>query len=112
MILSFIIEACVIAFVNRYGSDATVLTALWIKLQVMSKCPAVSLVNYRFLFLQQQSIGRNQFDRLQKVCEGRYYELRHVVVLILLFIILKRHFITNFLTSQTTIENAHSLVID
>ena len=68
MILVSLSEIAVIAFVNRYGSDAT---AYGVVNQVASyvQMPAVSLGITVSIFAAQ-SIGANQFDRLQKVVKA------------------------------------------
>ena len=72
--------------------------------------PAVSLGITVSIFAQ--SIGANQFDRLQKVVKAGII-MNYVIggVLISLIYLFSRDILSLFLTSQTTIEIAHSLVM-
>ncbi len=74
--------------------------------------PAVSL-GITVSILAAQSIGcGNQFDRLQKVVKAGII-MNYVIggVLISLIYLFSRDILALFLTSQTTIEIAHSLVM-
>ena len=68
MILVSLSEIAVIAFVNRYGSDATVAYGVVNQVASYVQMPAVSLGITVSIFAQ--SIGANQFDRLQKVVKA------------------------------------------
>lgn len=70
MILVSLSEIAVIAFVNRYGSDATAAYGVVNQVASYVQMPAVSLGITVSIFAAQ-SIGANQFDRLQKVVKVR-----------------------------------------
>ncbi|MGR6004615.1 MATE family efflux transporter [Bacillus cereus] len=111
MILVSLSEIAVIAFVNRYGSDATVAYGVVNQVASYVQMPAVSLGITVSIFAAQ-SIGANQFDRLQKVVKAGII-MNYVIggVLISLIYVFSRDILSLFLTSQTTIEIAHSLVM-
>ena len=69
MILVSLSEIAVIAFVNRYGSDATAAYGVVNQVASYVQMPAVSLGITVSIFAAQ-SIGTNQFDRLQKVVKA------------------------------------------
>ena len=108
MILVSLSEIAVIAFVNRYGSDAT---AAWRCEPSCKLCANASRSWYYSLHFAAQSIGANQFDRLQKVVKAGII-MNYVIggVLISLIYLFSRDILSLFLTSQTTIEIAHSLL--
>ncbi|GCF67258.1 MATE family efflux transporter [Bacillus paranthracis] len=111
MILVSLSEIAVIAFVNRYGSDATAAYGVVNQVASYVQMPAVSLGITASIFAAQ-SIGANQFDRLQKVVKAGII-MNYVIggVLISLIYLFSRDILSLFLTSQTTIEIAHSLVM-
>lgn len=110
MILVSLSEIAVIAFVNRYGSDATAAYGVVNQVASYVQMPAVSLGITVSILLHNQLVRIN--SSIAESCEGRnYYELRHRwCANISYLLVLKRHSIT-VLTSQTTIEIAHSLVM-
>ncbi|WP_436864257.1 MATE family efflux transporter [Bacillus fungorum] len=111
MILVSLSEIAVIAFVNRYGSDATAAYGVVNQVASYVQMPAVSLGITVSIFAAQ-SIGANQFDRLQQVVKAGII-MNYVIggVLISLIYLFSRDILSLFLTSQTTIEIAHSLVM-
>ncbi|WP_144610869.1 MATE family efflux transporter [Bacillus cereus] len=111
MILVSLSEIAVIAFVNRYGSDATAAYGVVNQVASYVQMPAVSLGITVSIFAAQ-SIGANQFDRLQKVVKAGII-MNYVIggVLISLIYLFSRDILSLFLTSPTTIEIAHSLVM-
>ena len=111
MILVSLSEIAVIAFVNRYGSDATAAYGVVNQVASYVQMPAVSLGITVSIFAAQ-SIGANQFDRLQKVVKAGII-MNYVIggVLISLIYLFSKDILSLFLTSQTTIEIAHSLVM-
>ncbi|HDR7797969.1 TPA: MATE family efflux transporter [Bacillus tropicus] len=111
MILVSLSEIAVIAFVNRYGSDATAAYGVVNQVASYVQMPAVSLGITVSIFAAQ-AIGANQFDRLQKVVKAGII-MNYVIggVLISLIYLFSRDILSLFLTSQTTIEIAHSLVM-
>lgn len=111
MILVSLSEIAVIAFVNRYGSDATAAYGVVNQVASYVQMPAVSLGITVSIFATQ-SIGANQFDRLQKVVKAGII-MNYVIggVLISLIYLFSRDILSLFLTSQTTIDIAHSLVM-
>ncbi|TCJ83868.1 UNVERIFIED_ORG: putative MATE family efflux protein [Bacillus cereus] len=111
MILVSLSEIAVIAFVNRYGSDATAAYGVVNQVASYVQMPAVSLGITVSIFAAQ-SIGANQFDRLQKVVKAGII-MNYVIggVLISLIYLFSRDILSLFLTSQTTIDIANSLVM-
>ncbi|HDR3886228.1 MATE family efflux transporter [Bacillus mycoides] len=111
MILVSLSEIAVIAFVNRYGSDATAAYGVVNQVASYVQMPAVSLGITVSIFAAQ-SIGANQFNRLQKVVKAGII-MNYIIggVLISLIYLFSRDILALFLTSQTTIEIAHSLVM-
>ncbi|WP_242256997.1 MATE family efflux transporter [Bacillus cereus group sp. BfR-BA-01379] len=111
MILVSLSEIAVIAFVNRYGSDATAAYGVVNQVASYVQMPAVSLGITVSIFAAQ-SIGANQFGRLQKVVKAGII-MNYVIggVLISLIYLFSRDILSLFLTSQTTIDIAHSLVM-
>ncbi|PFJ09307.1 MATE family efflux transporter [Bacillus cereus] len=111
MILVSLSEIAVIAFVNRYGSDATAAYGVVNQVASYVQMPAVSLGITVSIFAAQ-SIGANQFDRLQKVVKAGII-MNYVIggVLISLIYLFSRDILSLFLTSQNTIEIAHNLVM-
>ena len=111
MILVSLSEIAVIAFVNRYGSDATAAYGVVNQVASYVQMPAVSLGITVSIFAAQ-SIGANRFDRLQKVVKAGII-MNYIIggVLISLIYLFSRDILALFLTSQNTIEIAHSLIM-
>ncbi|HEK9103189.1 TPA: MATE family efflux transporter, partial [Bacillus pseudomycoides] len=111
MILVSLSEIAVIAFVNRFGSDATAAYGVVNQVASYVQMPAVSLGITVSIFAAQ-SIGANQFDRLQKVVRAGIV-LNYIIggVLIALIYMFSREILSLFLTNPDTIEIAHSLVM-
>ncbi|MDM5427163.1 MATE family efflux transporter [Bacillus mycoides] len=111
MILVSLSEIAVIAFVNRYGSDATAAYGVVNQVASYVQMPAVSLGITVSIFAAQ-SIGANQFDRLQKVVKAGII-MNYIIggVLISLIYLFSRDILALFLTSQNTIDIAHSLIM-
>ncbi len=111
MILVSLSEIAVIAFVNRFGSDATAAYGVVNQVASYVQMPAVSLGITVSIFVAQ-SIGANQFGRLQKVVRAGII-MNYVIggVLIALIYLFAREILSLFLTSSSTIDIAHSLVM-
>ena len=111
MILVSLSEIAVIAFVNRFGSDATAAYGVVNQVASYVQMPAVSLGITVSIFAAQ-SIGANQFDRLQKVVRAGII-MNYIIggVLIALIYLFSREILSLFLTSPNTIEIAHSLIM-
>ncbi|EEK70363.1 MATE family efflux transporter [Bacillus mycoides] len=111
MILVSLSEIAVIAFVNRYGSDATAAYGVVNQVASYVQMPAVSLGITVSIFAAQ-SIGANQFDRLQKVVKAGII-MNYIIggVLISLIYLFSRDILALFLTNQNTIDIAHSLIM-
>lgn len=111
MILVSLSEIAVIAFVNRFGSDATAAYGVVNQVASYVQMPAVSLGITVSIFAAQ-SIGANQFGRLQKVVRAGII-MNYVIggVLIALIYLFAREILSLFLTSSSTIDIAHSLVM-
>ncbi|MDM5154294.1 MATE family efflux transporter [Bacillus sp. DX1.1] len=111
MILVSLSEIAVIAFVNRFGSDATAAYGVVNQVASYVQMPAVSLGIAVSIFAAQ-SIGANQFDRLQKVIRAGIV-LNYIIggVLITLIYVFSQQILALFLTSQSTIDIAHSLIM-
>lgn len=110
MILVSLSEIAVIAFVNRYGSDAT--AAYGVVNQVASYVQMPVSLGITVSIFAAQSIGANQFDRLQKVVKAGII-MNYIIggVLISLIYLFSRDILALFLTSQNTIDIAHSLIM-
>ncbi|MES5868959.1 MATE family efflux transporter [Bacillus cereus group sp. RP32] len=111
MILVSLSEIAVIAFVNRFGSDATAAYGVVNQVASYVQMPAVSLGITVSIFAAQ-SIGANQFNRLQKVIRAGIV-MNYIIggILITLIYLFSREILSLFLTSPNTIEIAHSLVM-
>ncbi|WP_441397789.1 MATE family efflux transporter [Bacillus sp. YAF12_1] len=111
MILISLSEIAVIAFVNRFGSDATAAYGVVNQVASYVQMPAVSLGITVSIFAAQ-SIGANQFNRLQKVIRAGIV-MNYIIggILITLIYLFSREILSLFLTSPNTIEIAHSLVM-
>lgn len=111
MILVSLSEIAVISFVNRFGSDATAAYGVVNQVASYVQMPAVSLGITVSIFAAQ-SIGANQFDRLQKVI-GAGLVMNYVIggILISFIYLFSKQILGLFLTSQNTIDIAHSLIM-
>lgn len=111
MILISLSEIAVISFVNVFGSDST--AAYGAVNQVVSyvQMPAVSLGIAVSIFAAQ-AIGANQMDRLKQVLRaGAVLNLIIGGIFILLVYVFSRDILSWFLTNESTINIAHSLVM-
>ncbi|MEH6889352.1 MATE family efflux transporter [Bacillus sp. JJ864] len=111
MILVSLSEIAVISFVNRFGSDATAAYGVVNQVASYVQMPAVSLGITVSIFAAQ-SIGANQFDRLQKVIRAGLV-MNYVIggILISFIYLFSKQILALFLTSQNTIDIAHSLIM-
>ncbi|PEA53553.1 MATE family efflux transporter [Bacillus pseudomycoides] len=111
MILVSLSEIAVISFVNRFGSDATAAYGVVNQVASYVQMPAVSLGITVSIFAAQ-SIGANQFDRLQKVIRAGLV-MNYVIggILISFIYLFSKQILALFLTSQSTIDIAHSLIM-
>ncbi|MGF9966484.1 MATE family efflux transporter [Bacillus rhizoplanae] len=111
MILISLSEIAVISFVNRFGSDATAAYGVVNQVASYVQMPAVSLGITVSIFAAQ-SIGANQFDRLQKVIRAGLV-MNYVIggILISFIYLFSKEILALFLTSQSTIDIAHSLIM-
>ncbi|MGG2015711.1 MATE family efflux transporter [Bacillus sp. S10(2024)] len=111
MILVSLSEIAVISFVNRFGSDATAAYGVVNQVASYVQMPAVSLGITVSIFAAQ-SIGANQFDRLQKVIWAGLV-MNYVIggILISFIYLFSKEILALFLTSQNTIDIAHSLIM-
>ncbi len=111
MILVSLSEIAVITFVNKFGSDAT--AAYGAVNQVVSyvQMPAVSLGIAVSIFASQ-SIGANQLGRLKDVVRAGIW-LNYVIggVIIILIYLFSRNILSWFITSEHTLQIAHSLLM-
>ncbi|PFK08784.1 MATE family efflux transporter [Bacillus cereus] len=105
MILVSLSEIAVIAFVNRFGSDATAAYGVVNQVASYVQMPAVSLGI-------TVSIGAKQFNRLQEVIRAGIV-MNYIIggILIAFIYLFSREILSLFLTSPNTIEIAHSLVM-
>ncbi|HDR3874226.1 MATE family efflux transporter [Bacillus anthracis] len=111
MILVSLSEIAVIAFVNRFGSDATAAYVVVNQVASYVQMPAVSL-GITVSILAAQSIGAKQFNRLQEVIRAGIV-MNYIIggILIAFIYLFSREILSLFLTSSNTIEIAHSLVM-
>ncbi|MGM2830359.1 MATE family efflux transporter [Bacillus cereus] len=111
MILVSLSEIAVIAFVNRFGSDATAAYGVVNQVASYVQMPAVSLGITVSIFAAQ-SIGAKQFNRLQEVIRAGIV-MNYIIggILIAFIYLFSREILSLFLTSPNTIEIAHSLVM-
>lgn len=111
MILVSLSEIAVIAFVNRFGSDATAAYGVVNQVASYVQMPAVSLGITVSIFAAQ-SIGAKQFNRLQEVIRTGIV-MNYIIggILIAFVYLFSREILSLFLTSPNTIEIAHSLVM-
>ncbi|CAH0119290.1 Multidrug export protein MepA [Paenibacillus sp. CECT 9249] len=111
MILVSLSEIAVIAFVNRYGSDATAAYGAVNQVASYVQMPAISLGITVSIFAAQ-SIGGNQLDRLKQVIRAGIL-LNYIFggVLILFVYLFAQNILSLFLTSEYTVEIAHRLLM-
>ncbi|WP_414826878.1 MATE family efflux transporter [Bacillus sp. AS_3] len=111
MILVSLSEIAVIAFVNRFGSDATAAYGVVNQVASYVQMPAVSLGITVSIFAAQ-SIGAKQFNRLQEVIRAGIV-MNYIIggILIAFIYLFSREILSLFLTSSNTIEIAYSLVM-
>lgn len=111
MILVSLSEIAVITFVNQYGAEAT--AAYGAVNQVISyvQMPAISLGIAVSVFAAQ-SIGRNELGRLKEVIRVGIV-LNYIIgsILILLVYGFAKDILSWFITSESTIAIAHSLLM-
>lgn len=111
MILLSLSEIAVITFVNHFGSDATAAYGAVNQVASYVQMPAISLGIAVSIFAAQ-SIGANQIDRLAHVIRAGVL-LNYVIggVLIILVYLFSGDILSWFLTSRTTLDIAHSLLM-
>ncbi|PDZ20793.1 MATE family efflux transporter [Bacillus cereus] len=111
MILVSLSEIAVIAFVNRFGSEATAAYGIVNQVASYVQMPAVSLGITVSIFAAQ-SIGGKQFNRLQEVIRAGIV-MNYIIggILIAFIYLFSREILSLFLTNSNTIEIAHSLVM-
>lgn len=111
MILVSLSEIAVIAFVNRYGSDATAAYGAVNQVASYVQMPAISLGITVSIFAAQ-SIGGNQLDRLKQVIRAGIL-LNYIFggVLILFVYLFAQNILSLFLTSEYTVDIAHRLLM-
>ncbi|WP_243120729.1 MATE family efflux transporter [Pelotomaculum sp. FP] len=111
MILVSLSEIAVISFVNGFGSDATAAYGAVNQVASYVQMPAVSLGMAVSIFASQ-SIGANRLDRLKDVIRTGVL-LNYVIggVLILLIYLFSKNILSWFITSQNTLDIAHSLLM-
>ncbi|KAA0777008.1 MATE family efflux transporter [Bacillus sp. TE8-1] len=111
MILVSLSEIAVIAFVNRFGSDATAAYGVVNQVASYVQMPAVSLGITVSIFAAQ-SIGAKQVNRLQEVIRAGIV-MNYIIggILIAFIYLFSREILSLFLTSSNTIKIAHSLVM-
>lgn len=111
MILVSLSEIAVITFVNRFGSDAT--AAYGAVNQVVSyvSMPAISLGMAVSIFAAQ-SIGANRLDRLKDVVRAGIL-LNYIMggILIILVYLFSQTILSWFITRESTLQIAHSLLM-
>lgn len=111
MVFLSISEIAVITFVNQYGSDATasygVVNQLVSYVQMPSICIGIAVSIFA-----AQSIGANQFDRLNQVIKIGLL-LNYVLggILVLLTYFFSKPILTLFLTNNSTVQIANSLLM-
>lgn len=111
MILVSLSEIAVIAFVNHYGSNATAAYGAVNQVASYVSMPAIS-IGITVSIFAAQAIGANQLERLDKVLRTGLL-LNYLVggILILLVYLFSENILSWFLTSQETIQIAHSLLM-
>ncbi len=111
MIFLSMSEIAVITFVNKYGSDATasygVVNQLLSYVQMPLLCISITVSIFA-----AQSIGAKQYDRLSQVVKVGLI-LNYILggVIILLMYLFTKPILQLFLTSQTTLSIANSLLM-
>ena len=111
MIFVSLSEIAVISFVNHFGSDATAAYGAVNQVASYVQMPAISLGIAVSIFAAQ-SIGANQFDRLQQVIRAGVL-LNYIIggVLVILVYLFSTDILSWFLTSGTTLDIAHRLLM-
>lgn len=111
MVLVSLSEIAVISFVNGFGSDATAAYGAVNQVASYVQMPAMSLGITVSIFAAQ-SIGGNQFDRLQQVIRAGVL-LNYAIggILIILIYVFSQQILSLFLTSKPTLDIAHSLLM-
>jgi len=111
MILVSLSEIAVISFVNAFGSDATAAYGAVNQVASYVQMPAVSLGMAVSIFASQ-SIGANRLDRVKDVIRAGIL-LNYIIggVLILLIYLFSKNILSWFITSQNTLDIAHSLLM-
>ncbi|PGS46773.1 MATE family efflux transporter [Bacillus sp. AFS041924] len=111
MVFLSISEIAVITFVNQYGSDATasygVVNQLVSYVQMPSLCIGIAVSIFA-----AQSIGANQFERLNQVIKIGLL-LNYVLggIVILLTYLFSKPILNLFLTNDNTVQIANSLLM-
>ncbi len=111
MIFLSLSEIAVITFVNKYGSDATAAYGVANQLVSYVQMPALCISITVSIFVAQ-SIGANQFERLNQVIRVGIL-LNYVLggITVLFTYLLAKPILHLFLTSQNTIQISHSLLM-
>ncbi|MBP0723737.1 MATE family efflux transporter [Bacillus sp. RG28] len=111
MIFLSLSEIAVISFVNKYGSDATAAYGVANQLVSYVQMPALC-ISITVSIFAAQSIGANQFERLNQVIRVGIL-LNYVLggITVILTYLLAKPILHLFLTSQTTIQISHSLLM-
>jgi putative MATE family efflux protein len=111
MIFLSLSEIAVITFVNKYGSDATAAYGVGNQLVSYVQMPALC-ISITVSIFAAQSIGANQFERLNQVIRVGVL-LNYVLggITILLTYLLAKPILHLFLTNQNTISISHSLLM-
>ncbi len=111
MILVSLSEIAVISFVNHFGSDATAAYGAVNQVASYVQMPAISLGIAVSIFAAQ-SIGANQIEQVKDVVKSGLL-LNYIVggVLIILVYFFSKDVLSLFLTSKSTLDIAHSLLM-
>ncbi|HBV96346.1 MAG: multidrug transporter MatE [Peptococcaceae bacterium BICA1-7] len=111
MILVSLSEIAVITFVNRFGSDATAAYGAVNQVASYVQMPAVSIGMAVSIFASQY-IGANKLDRLKDVIRAGII-LNYIVggFLIILVYLFSQNILSWFITSESTLLIAHSLLM-
>lgn len=111
MILVSLSEIAVITFVNQFGSDATAAYGAVNQVASYVEMPAISIGMAVSIFAAQ-SIGANQFGRVKDVFRAGIL-LNYAIggVLIVLVYVFSKDILSLFLTSKSTLQIAHALLM-
>ncbi len=111
MMLFSLSEIAVITFVNQFGSDATAAYGAVNQVVGYVQMPAIS-IGMAVSIYTAQSIGANQLDRLREVFRAGI-ALNYVIggTLIVLVYVLAHGILSLFLTSTSTLQMAHTLLM-